>query len=159
MKAYFTNLNPREQKIVLVAVILLLLFLPYQFIYAPFQQSLSDMTKKADIAMQNINWMKNKSLEVRKLKGTGNASGASKQSLLTLIETTTKQNKLNKNIRKVQPAGSSNVKVWLDDLPFDNLMQWLDNLVSTHGLTIQDITIEKQSNEGIVNAKINMSNE
>lgn len=157
MKAYFSNLNPREQKIVLAAGLIILLFLPYQFIYVPFQNSLKNMETKTNNALQNINWMKNKSIEVRKLKKSGNSGRQSKQSLLSLVETTTKQNKLNKNLRKVQPAGSSNVKIWLDAVSFDNLMQWLDNLVVTHGLSIQDITVEKQAENGIVNARINMS--
>ncbi|MFV1982464.1 MAG: type II secretion system protein GspM [Thiohalomonadales bacterium] len=159
MKAYFTNLNPREQKLVLAAAFFVVLFLPYQFIYAPFQDNLTKMETKVTESQKNIVWMKSKSLEVRKLKGSSNSSKKSKQSLLSLIETTTKKSKLNKNLRKVQPAGSSNVKVWLDEVAFDNLMQWLDILVVTHGLTIQDITIEKQSNKGIVNARINMSAE
>ncbi len=156
MKAYFTSLNPREQQMVLVSIVVLLLFLPYQFIYTPFQDSLSNMSSKTDAAVQNINWMKSKSIEVRKLSG-GNSSRSSKQSLLTLVETTTKKHKLNKSIRKVQPVGSTNVKVWLDEVAFDNVMRWLDSLVVTHGLSIQDITVEKQSDTGIVNARINMS--
>ncbi|MFV2059777.1 MAG: type II secretion system protein GspM, partial [Gammaproteobacteria bacterium] len=40
MKAYFNNLNPREQKLVIAAGFFILLFLPYQFIYAPFQENL-----------------------------------------------------------------------------------------------------------------------
>jgi len=159
VKAYFKNLNPREQKLVLAAGFFVLLFLPYQFIYAPFQDSLTKMQVDTEKVKKNIAWMNNKSQEVRSLSGAGGSRSASKTSLLTLVETTTKQNKLNKNLRKVQPAGSSNVKVWLDEVPFDRLMQWLDSLVVTHGLSIQDITVEKQSGKGIVNAKINMSAE
>ena len=159
MKAYFTSLNPREQKIVLAAGIFILLFLPYQFIYAPFQNSLKKMESTTKDARQNIIWMKSKALEVRKLKSSGNVRGVSKQSLLSLIETTTKQSNLNKSLREVKPAGSSNVKVKLEEVSFDKLMQWLDSLVESHGLSIQDITIEKQSGKGIVNARINMSTE
>ncbi|VAW99030.1 hypothetical protein MNBD_GAMMA22-1411 [hydrothermal vent metagenome] len=157
MKTYFTNLNSREQKLVLAAIFFVLLYLPYQFIYAPFQDSLNNMNTKTNVALKNINWMKSKAAEVRQLTGAGGSTQKSKQSLLSLIETTSKKSKLNKNLRKVQPAGSSNVKVWLDEVSFDGLMQWLDSLVITHGLSIQDITVDKQAENGIVNARINMS--
>jgi len=155
MKAYFASLNPREQKMVLASVVFVLLFLPYQFIFVPFQESLDKMESNSSKAMKNIVWMKSKLPEIRNLKGAGNTSSGTRQSLLSLIETTTKQNKL--KLRKVKPAGSFNVKVWLDEVSFDTLMQWLDGLVVTHGLSITDITIEKQSANGIVNASINMS--
>jgi general secretion pathway protein M len=157
MKAYFNSLNPREQKLVLAAGFFILLFLPYQFIYAPFQSNLIKMQENSFKAQKNIAWMNGKAVEIRNLKGSGGSRRSTGKSLLTLVETTMKQNKLNKNLRKVKPAGSSNVIVWLDDVPFDRLMQWLDSLVVTHGLSIQEITVEKQSGKGIVNAKINMS--
>lgn len=157
MKAYFSSLNPREQKMIIAAAFLVLLFLPYQLIYAPFQNSLEKMQTKTTEARQNITWMNDKLLEVRKLKGSGNSSRKSKQSLLTLVETSTKQNKLNKNLRKVQPVGSSLAKIWLDDVSFDNLMRWLDNLVVVHGLSIQYIKVETQPVTGIVNARVDVS--
>ncbi len=157
MKTYFTNLNSREQKLVLAAIFFVLLYLPYQFIYEPFQASLDNMGVKTNRAIQNISWMKSKAVEVRQLTGAGGSTRKSSQSLLSLIETTSKKSKLNKKLRKVQPAGSTNVKVWLDEVSFDRLMQWLDSLVITHGLSIQDVTVEKQAETGIVNARINMS--
>jgi len=157
MKAYFTSLNPREQKMLLAAGFIVLLFLPYQFIYTPFQDNLLKMELKVNTAQQNVTWMKNKAIEVRKLQGGGSKIRTSRQSLLTLIETTTKKNNL--KISKVQPTGSSKVQVRLEKISFNNMMQWLDGLVVLHGLTIEKITIEKQEGKGIVNARINMKQE
>jgi len=159
MKAYFTSLNPREQKMVLAAALFVLLFLPYQFIYTPFQNSLTKMEKSAIKAKKNIVWMKNSSREIRGLRGTNNPTRKSRQSLLSLIETTTKQSKLNKNLSKVQPAGSTLVKVQLNEVSFDNLMLWLDKLVMIHGLSIQYFKIEKQKDNGIVNVRVDVSTE
>jgi len=157
MKAYFTSLNPREQKMLLAAGFIVLLFLPYQFIYSPFQDKLLKMEVKVNSAQQSVTWMKNKSVEVRKLQGIGSSTRKSRQSLLTLIETTSKRNKL--KITKNKPIGESKVQVKLENISFDNMMRWLDGLVVLHGLTIEKITIEKQEGEGIVNARINMNQE
>ena len=48
------------------------------------------------------------------------------------------------------------MRVWLDGAPFDVLVKWLLTLSSTHGIQVDNATLERAETAGRVNARLSL---
>jgi general secretion pathway protein M len=48
------------------------------------------------------------------------------------------------------------VRVWLDGAPFDVLVKWLTTLNSTHGILVDNATLERTESAGRVDARLTL---
>lgn len=155
VKQWFNNLAQREQKMVLSAFVVIVIFIIYS-LWTSFTIHVENLQHRVNNQQSIQSWMQQAANEVKQLRGSGvtGARPKGKQLLLGLIDRSAKQNKLGNSLQKVQPEGEQGVRVWLEKAAFDNIVTWLDNLQFKHGLVITDISIDSQEVTGTVNARV-----
>ena len=57
---------------------------------------------------------------------------------------------------RMQPDGESQVRVWLEDVPFDALLRWMYGLQGHYGVRIDSVAIERRPTAGQVNARLSL---
>lgn len=57
---------------------------------------------------------------------------------------------------RYQPEGSGGVSVVLQNQPFNTVIQWLSDLEQTDHVGVKQISIDDQTEPGMVNARINL---
>ena len=77
--------------------------------------------------------------------------------LLQVISTSAEASNL--KLSRLQPEGSNQTRIWLNETEFTALTHWLSDLVLQSGLTITSISIDKTSRPGIVNAQCLLAKE
>lgn len=79
--------------------------------------------------------------------------------LLSVVDQTSRSGTLGKEPTRVQPEGSGEreVKVWFDDVPFDNCLRWLTELQTRYAIQVSSAEIEQGSAPGLVNARFSLS--
>lgn len=155
VQAYLDGLNPRERRLVIGGAAFLMLFMLYQILWAPFANGVSDMQTKVNKQQQNLIWMQQAADEVRSLKGSsGSRSNIQSGSLLGMIEKTARESGLGSSIRKVQPEGQKGVRMWMDKVAFDAVMNWLNKLQSKQGVSVSSFSAEQTSDPGRVNIRM-----
>lgn len=78
-------------------------------------------------------------------------------SLLAAVDQATKQGALGKAPERLQPEGEREVRVWFDDVPFDNLVRWIAELQARYGISVQTLDVEPQSAPGLVDARLSLT--
>jgi general secretion pathway protein M len=150
-QAWYATLEPREQRVVrtggLVAALLLVagLILQLHASLARAEQRLA--TERAD-----VNYIRSVLPELRQAplpQGAG-------QSLVTVIDRSTRDSGLGMNLRGADPSGVGGVRVRLEGAAFDTLVQWLLRLARENGLAVQSATLEKTDAPGRVNANLTL---
>jgi general secretion pathway protein M len=48
------------------------------------------------------------------------------------------------------------VKVWVEEVPFDSLLRWMQELEQRYGIRTQTAEIEKQATPGMVSAQLTL---
>ena len=143
-----------------VAVVIMLLYL---ILWHPLVSKISSLQQSNQENQQLITWMEQSAAEVRQLKAKINAgkptSHSRGQSLLGIIDRTAKQAQLSKNMSKVQPDGKDKAKVWLEDVPFNDMIKWLEELQRREGIRIDTTVIERRDTSGLVNARLDLQGE
>ncbi len=159
MKQYWQQLKPRERMLVMIGGGVLAVLILYLAVLEPLTIKVDELTLKIEKQKALVSTLKTMSKEVVALRGSGGASGSvsSKrqgQSLLVLVDRTSKQDKLGKSITRIEPDGTARVRVWLESAAFDDLTKWLAKLETKYNIIIETAVIDKTQTIGRVNVRV-----
>lgn len=158
MKEWYDGLEPRERRILIAGVTLLVVALLYLIAWEPLVKKISTLEKTNQENQELLVWMEQSAAEAQqlqaKLKASGPSGRSKGQSLLGTIDRTAKTSKLGKSVKRVQPDGQTKARVWLENVSFDSMVNWLEKLQRQQGIRIVNTVIEKQDDPGLVNARL-----
>jgi general secretion pathway protein M len=77
------------------------------------------------------------------------------QQLVSSVTNLARQNQL--TLKRFEPSGDNKLKVWVDDVPFNNMITWLSQLQEKLGIRVELVTIDKSDQEGRVSARLTLS--
>lgn len=79
------------------------------------------------------------------------------QSLVVVVDRTTRDAGLGMHVRGTEPAGTTSVRVRLEGAPFDNCVAWLLRVQREYGITVQAASFERTGTPGAVNASVTLA--
>ncbi len=150
-REWYGTLAPREQLLVRVggtlAAILIVVGFVLQMHGIVNRAEKRVATKRADVAyIVSV---------LPELRGIPQPQGAG-QSVVTVIDRTTKDAGLGASLRGADPSGIGGVRVRLEGAGFDALVQWILTMERQYGLRVQQATLEKTDAAGRVNANLTL---
>jgi general secretion pathway protein M len=156
MKAWFSNLEVNERRMLIVGGGLLLVMLLYIGIWEPLTNKVETLRVSTAEQTALLTWMRSTAQEVKQLRGRGSqqVKPASGQSLLTLVDRTAKSGRLGTALKRVQPDGSEKVGVWLEAANFDDLVRWLAVLETRHSVRVVSSVFQSLETSGRVDARL-----
>lgn len=156
MKEWFNSLDARERKILIGGGIVVFLMCIYFLGWEPFVTKMERLKKSNTENQQTLVWMQEKLEEVKQLQRTsaGAVVDLKGQSLLGVLDKTAKSNNLGSSIKRVQPEGNDKALVRLEKAQFNLVIRWLEQLQLRQGILVDSSVFEKESESGLVNARI-----
>jgi general secretion pathway protein M len=137
---------------------LLVLFLVFVLVWLPVRSGYNNL--KASVAEQRDTaaWMQRSAQRLAELKRSGGTvtAGLGGRSLLAVTDSTARAGGLGTELKRVEPEGRDSVRVWLDGASFDVLLKWLATLNSTHGILVDNATLERTESAGRVDARLTL---
>jgi len=162
MKAWFAALAPRERTMVLLAAVMATLGLGYVALWEPLVSGVARLEQSVEAQRELKAWMTQAAAEAQRLRAAGaghGPAGGDARSLLTVIDEAVQQAQLQPAVRRIQPEGSSVVRVVLEQAAFDDLVMWLGRLQRAYGVSIVDLAVDRREQVGRVNARITLKRE
>lgn len=154
MQATLQQLAPRERIMVLAGSAVVLVTLVYLAVWEPLVRAHGQRQLELERA---------RALSVRieqigaRVQGSGAARRVDRStSLLAAVDQTSRSPVLGKAPSRVQPEGDREVKIWLEDVGFDNLLRWLQELESRYDITPSSAEIERGDTAGVVDARVTL---
>ena len=77
-------------------------------------------------------------------------------SLLSAVDLASKDGTLSKPPSRLQPDGDTQVRVWVDEVQFDSLVRWVNELQTRYGVRVDSLDVERQPTAGLVNARLSL---
>ena len=155
IKTYWQQLSPREQRIVSAAAAFVFISLFYFVYWQPLQDNITMTQTRIEAQTSNLQTMQSMAARIQQQSnGASRRSVSDSSSMLAIIERTANQKQLKSSLQKIQPEGQGGVRIWLEDIAFDDLVSWLDLLDSKHGITVSDISLERDAKAGLVDGRI-----
>ncbi len=148
---YYLGLAAREQ----LAVRLLIIFLAVIIIVFGMLIPAGNFQHRAEQqylnSMENLEWMQQhktlvaSSTEQRAARDPG-------QSLLGIANSSSKGFQI--SFKRYEPVGDNGLSLWMENIAFNNMIRWLERLDKRHGISVQEISVERQQNKGLVNVRL-----
>lgn len=147
LSTWFQSLTDSEQKLLKLASVFFVIFILY-FVISSIHNGVSESERKLQ-QQQDLNAWALQQIAV--IKSSSGKKTQSSGSITQVINTTAR--KYNINIARLQPQKNDLVKVGLDDVGFNRLMQWLLELQSQHSVVVENIDFASADEEGKVKVR------
>jgi general secretion pathway protein M len=151
IRSYFSQLEKRDQIAVAALALFLGALLLYFAVWTPVRSYQQDSLARRDSQLSLLHYMRASEKQARS-STTGKKVQASGQSLITDVSSSAQQAGIKPN--RLQPEGNDAVSVWFDNVPFDQLVSWIEQLSDQRGISVRQIAIDRQDVPGTVNARI-----
>ena len=149
MKQWWTQLQEKEQRLVVVMLVMVTFFLFYHLVWSPINKGLTKEAKKLERNQELLAYVQQNTARYKSaLKSGGNKAPSG--SPLSIVNRVAKSYQI--NINRVQPQGDD-IQVWIEQVPFNQLLLWLDDLSQKQGLTIRAIDISEGDEKGLVKVR------
>ena len=158
MKDLFANLSHSERRTIFIGGICLVVMMLYAFVWAPVFSGAEQWRKAVDENESMMSWMNSVAQEVKSLRRSAGASGRSTRrgSLLALVDQTARRGKLGPSLKRVEPKGTEEVRVRLEQAVFDDMIRWLTDLERSHSVSVDSISVDRESSPGRVNVTLTL---
>lgn len=148
LKQRFQQLTDREQKMVLISAIVVVVGSIYFLIYAPMQASIEKNSASLNAQKELLTWVSQNANRAIQLKQSGGDGGEFNGSLPQAVNQTA--NNSNISISRMQPQGDD-IQVWIDNARFEDVLNWLQSL---ENMGVQIIEADIAEGESAGNVKI-----
>ena len=138
------SLKEQEQQLVMVAGGVFIIFVLVMGIFRPLNNAIEKAQQSQIKQQELLAWVDD---SIVKLKAADNTSVASNTNLSQVVNSTRGRYKI--NISKMQPSSDS-LRLTLDSVEFNQLIEWLDELVNQHGLKIENLDLSRDDKSGYV---------
>jgi len=158
IRTWWQGLQQREQRVLGAGTAIVALLLGWALVWYPLSRSRSELTVRVAQQQDDLAWMRQALGETRALRAQGAHSRADRQgkSLLALADVSARGGGLVGALKRVEPAGSTSVRVSFEIADFDALMNWLDSLARDYGVQVTDFSADKVQGLGLVNARVTL---
>jgi general secretion pathway protein M len=158
MKEWLAGLDPQERLLVYGAAAILAVLMLYVVLLHPFHSSYDKLRDGVEERRATLQWMQESALKVKQLKGANPAAGKGMEgrSLLSVTDDAARAAGLGPALKRVEPDGSTGVRVWLENASFDSVIGWLDVMASRYGVDVDSASMERTETRGRINTRLNL---
>lgn len=149
MKAWWQQLNSREQRLVAAMAVVFMVFIFYSAIWQPINKSLAEANSKLIRQQALLTWVQENTNLYQQAKQTAGKTKFS-GSISSVANRSAKTYKL--TITRMQPQGDD-LQVWIDSTSFTQLLFWLEHLANNEGLQVKAIDLTPGDKAGEVNVR------
>ena len=149
LKQKFTALTEREQRLVVLSGLVILLGIFYWGLWAPLNQSISQQSQLLESNKKLVSWVEEQGQKAAQLRGTQSSPRRVTGSLPQLVTSTSSNHSL--SISRMQPQGDE-IQVWIDEAPFNSLMGGLNEL-ETRGIVIEQLDVAETNAPGMIKVR------
>lgn len=140
---------PREQLALRMLGGFLLAILLLVLVLLPLHRFNSDAVAAYHAQQDTLAWMQaNRAL-------IGNSSGVARKpgdSVLTLANQSARTMGL--SFKRYEPNGERGLNLWLEQVPFDQVVKWLDALERDYGVIAVDFSASRRNEAGLVDVRL-----
>ncbi len=154
LKEWLAQLAPRERWMVLLCAVVV----GFAVLYGGIWQPLVKAQKQREEALASARSVAGRIEELAVLSQANAGRGMPVNRTASILGVVDQgaRGTLGKQPTRIQPEGDREVKVWVEDVSFDSLLRWLQELELRYGIHAQTAEIEKQSAPGVVSAQLSL---
>ncbi len=158
MTAWWAQLQPRQQRLLLGAGLILLSLLLYVQVWEPLAAAREAERERVAQSQALLYWLEALTPTVQTLRrDSRRAEDLGGRSLLGLVDETARAAGLAGGLNRIEPVGDGQVRVWLEQVDFVATMNWLQRLSADFPIEVQQLSVDRGARSGQVNVRVSLA--
>jgi len=153
MRDWFEQLAPRERIFVSICAVFVVLALVWMLAVRPLLDGRAQLIERVDSKQIQLANMQELAARMPSAGRTGRPVANSSDSIVVIIDRTTRNRQLAPYLKRNQPDGQSGVRLRFENAPFDQLMSLLGELHNNYGMQTSNANFDS-TGSGIVNSSL-----
>ena len=158
LTAQYDQLSGRDQKALQVLALAFAVTFAYLGVWRPIADFRAEARAEMQASKELLGWVRSKEPEARAIAGP-NSQGSQAGSLgdadlLTTVTDSADQSGM--PLQRFEPSGDEAMRIWLEQVPFTDLTQWLAHLETKYGITVDQASVDRADKPGLVDARITL---
>lgn len=158
MRDWLDSLERRERLFVITGAVAVVLAVLYGFVWMPLDKSHKSMQASVSAWEQSL-------AELQPLRGmqppsstAGSRPSASQQTPVVIVDQTLRARGLDRSLRRSQPTTSNGIRVEFENVAFDDLVLWLNDLGTQYAMQVASgsLSASSQAAPGRINATLTL---
>ncbi len=151
--AWVNAMTPRERIMVSVAAVFVAAALVWLLLLNPLYTSKTKLSQRVVEKQTLLAELRQRAAN----RTTGPATGAVQgldQSIVVVIDRTSRLRGLNQYLKRNQPDGNNTVRLRFENAPFDDLVTWLAEIQTGYGLKASSASVDPSGPPGRINCSL-----
>ncbi|HEY1992196.1 MAG TPA: type II secretion system protein GspM [Gammaproteobacteria bacterium] len=157
LKVWYLSLQQREQRILAVGVVFVIVTVVYLGLLNPYFNSRKHLQAAVVEKQSQVAWMGPAATQLQALRGQQPSGIPAGQSLLAVVSRAAGDAGFGAAVKQAQTDSDGSVRVQLQAVAFDNLIRWLGTLRRQYGISVKQMTAQKAATAGNVDATLTLS--
>lgn len=152
---WLARYNRREQSLLLAGALVVFLYILWKGLLVPLQDWRQEQVQANQRASQTLQRVQLLSARLEQAKTRSeDQPGTRNTNISSLVDSSLSDNGL--DMTGFQPGTGGQVRVRLDEVPYDQFMQWLYDVEYQHGLSVVDFSMSGTQAAGRVTVNIRL---
>lgn len=158
LTAQYDQLSSRDQKALQVLALAVAITFAYLLVWRPVAEFRADAQADMESSRELLEWVRSKETAARAVAEMNNEPGQTgslgDDDLLKTV--TDSADKSGMPLQRFEPSGDQTMRIWLEQVPFTDLTQWLAHLESKYGIAVDQASLDRADQPGLVDARITL---
>ncbi len=155
LQTWFAGLARRERRLVTIAAVMTVIAVVILGVVRPLLGAASRNQEIVADQETLLDELEQAAARLGPQRGvTGKTGDDASQSLVLIVDRTTRSHELAEFLTRSQPDGTEKIRLRFEAAPFDKLVTWLIELQDRHGLRIESANIDQAAETGRVNCNL-----
>jgi len=153
----YEMMSSRDQNALKALLCALALIFLYYGMWSPAQGYMLEQKETLEARRELLALVQENQQTLKALSGSSQSSQAGSldsQQLVSSVTNLAKRHGL--ALKRFEPSGETEVKVWVEDASFDKMIAWLGDLKNSLGVIAEQVSVEKEDAEGLVSARLTL---
>ena len=153
---WFYSLTKKEQQIVSGTTVFVIITLFFLIVWEPLHLGMDNEKLKQTTQDKSLIWMQQAATEVKSLRSSGSSTNLRDKNKPTtlVIEQAINNAGLKLSVNKIESSGNNGVRVTLNEVPFNQMLVWLNTLATHNGIHVTSANIERAGGAGKANVRL-----
>ena len=155
--AQYDHLSHRDRRALQIMIAAFAVAVLYLAVWRPIIDFRNEGYERMQDARERVTWISSREQDLERIAqsregGQGGSLGDS--DLLKTVTDSADRSGL--PLQRFEPSGDDAMRLWLEAVPFTELTQWLAHLRSEYGLVVDQASLDRTDEPGLVDARLTL---